>query len=109
MPPFYFKEVVMIELSVFYVHILAALYGFTKRWQAANVWEGMLAGLIFGLVFIIMWSITGQAAKLLVPQQGYATWFTRDTMSLLLVAIPDFIFFYIFFLREKSSAKNPHI
>lgn len=96
----------MIELSLFYIHILAALYGFTKRWQAANALEGMLAVLIFGLVFVIMWSITGQAAKLLVPQQGYATWFTRDTMSLVLVAIPDFIFFYIFFLREKPSMGN---
>ncbi|GAB1429588.1 hypothetical protein MASR2M18_04200 [Ignavibacteria bacterium] len=109
----------MIELAIFYLHFLAALYAFTKRWQAAGLREGLLGALIFGLAFIILWSLAGPIAQLLVPDSamttiitpenvriqvpGYASWFTQDTMSITLAAIPDAIFFYMFFLREKSS------
>lgn len=47
---------------------------------------------IFFLVFIIMWTLTGQIVKILVPVAGYTSWFTRDTGSLVLVLIPDYIF-----------------
>lgn len=110
----------MIELTIFYLHFLGGLYGFTKRWQQANVREGILATLIFGLAFTILWSLTGPLARLIVPDSmtvalpgpnnttlhvpGYAPWFTRDTLSLVLVAIPDAVFFYIFFLREKRKS-----
>lgn len=109
----------MIELTIFYLHFLAALYAFTKRWQSAGMREGFLGVLIFGLAFIIVWSLTGTIARLLVPDSfmttittpenahiqvpGYTSWFTRDTMSITLAAIPDAMFFYMFFLREKTS------
>lgn len=113
----------MIELAIFYLHFLAALYAFTKRWQAAGLREGMLGSLIFGLAFIILWSLAGPIAQLLMPDgikttiitpnndyiqvPGYAPWFTRDTMSITLAAIPNAIFFYMFFLREKAPLRQP--
>lgn len=84
---------------------MAALYAFTKRWQEARLREGFLAIAIFFLAFIIVWTFTGQLVKLLVPAQGYAEWFTRDTGSLVLVLIPDYIFFRIFFLKDTTSVQ----
>ncbi len=112
----------MIELIIFYLHFLAALYAFTKRWQAAGLREGMLGALIFALAFTILWSITGPIARIIIPNSvttviilpnnsaiyvpGYAPWFTRDTMSLTLVAIFDAVFFYLFFLRDKKTPQT---
>jgi hypothetical protein len=50
-----------------------------------------------------MWTLTGQVVKILVPAEGYTTWFTRDTGSLVLVLIPDYIFFRVFFLKDTTS------
>jgi hypothetical protein len=92
----------MIELLIFHLHIAAALYAFTMRWQEARLRDGLLGILIFALVFVIMWSLTGQIAKLVVPAAGYAPWFTRDTASLVLVLIPDALFFRVFFLKDTT-------
>ncbi len=93
----------MIINAIFLLHILAALYAFTKRWQDANVREGFLGIIILGLAFTILWAITGQAARLISPEGGYASWFDRDTISLVLVGILDGIFFFFFFLKDKEK------
>lgn len=96
----------MIINAIFLLHIVAALYGFTKRWQEANVREGFLAVLIFGLAFTILWAITGQIARLISPPGGFAWWFDRDTISLVILGILDGIFFYYFFLTEKPEERK---
>ena len=96
----------MIELFVFHLHIMAALFAFTKRWQEAKLTEGFMALAIFFLVFIIMWTLTGQIVKILVPVAGYTAWFTRDTGSLVLVLIPDYIFFRVFFLKDTTTVQQ---
>lgn len=95
----------MIELVIFHIHAMAGLYAFTKRWQEGKLREGLLAIAIFFLVFIIMWTLTGQIVKALMPPEGFTTWFTRDTGSLALVIIPDLIFFKVFFLNDQSEVK----
>jgi len=96
----------MIINAIFLLHIVAALYGFTKRWQEANIREGLLAVLIFGLAFTILWAITGQVARLVSPPGGFSWWFDRDTISLVLLGILDGVFFYFFFLKEKQEESN---
>ncbi len=91
----------MIELLIFHCHIVCALYGFTKRWQEASVKEGLVAMLLFGLCFTILWALTGPIARLLMPDKGSPQWFTVDTLSLVLVSIPDAVFFYFFFLKPQ--------
>ena len=95
----------MIELLIFHIHAMAGLYAFTKRWQEGKLREGLLAIAIFFLVFIIMWTLTGQIVKALMPSEGFTTWFTRDTGSLVLTIIPDLIFFKVFFLNDQSEVK----
>ena len=85
---------------------MAALFAFTKRWQEAKLKEGLMELAIFFLVFIIMWTLTGQLVKILVPAEGYTTWFTRDTGSLVLVLIPDYIFFRVFFLKDTTTVQQ---
>ena len=94
----------MIELLIFHCHLVGALYGFTKRWQEASVKEGIIAVVLFGLCFTILWALTGPIARLITPEKGFAEWFTADTLSLVLVSIPDALFFYIFFLKPRSAS-----
>jgi formate hydrogenlyase subunit 3/multisubunit Na+/H+ antiporter MnhD subunit len=94
----------MIEMLIFHAHIVGVLYAFTKRWQEDNLREAFTTLGLVGLIFTIGWAITGTIAKLITPTGGFAPWFTADTLSLVLLIIPEVILFRIFFLRESSPS-----
>ena len=93
----------MIELFIFHCHILGALYAFIKSWQNQGVKEGFLAVIIIGLAFAILWAMTGTIANLIMPDSWNTLYFTKDTLSLVLLFIPELFFFYNFFLKRKTN------
>lgn len=90
----------MIELLIFHLHIIAALYAFTKNWQERGVKEGLLGVGLIGLLFTIGWALTGTIASLILPDSVNYLYFNKDVLSLLLLLIPETIFFYYFFLKD---------
>jgi uncharacterized membrane protein YhdT len=98
----------MIEVFIFHCHILAALFIFTRRWQEANIKEGVLAVALFGLVFAISWAIMGGIANAVTPENGFTSWFTADTLSLTLVLIPEAALFRLVFLRRAPQKIAPN-
>ena len=97
----------MIELCIFHAHILAAVYAFTKRWQQAGTKEGILAVALIGLVFVIGWSITSPLANLILPNTWRSIWFNSDTLGLIILFIPEWIFFRLFFLKNDNESSAP--
>ncbi|TAE31891.1 MAG: hypothetical protein EAZ92_02150 [Candidatus Kapaibacterium sp.] len=91
----------MIEVFIFHLHIVGALYAFTLRWQDDSLKEGVLAVGLMGLIFMIGWAITGGVARIITPAGGFAPWLTADTLSLVLLVIPEiFVFRMLFFKRS---------
>ena len=90
----------MITLFIFYVHLVAAVTIFTKRWQEAELKEGLLAVGFLALIFSVGWSISTIIMKLVMAEKGLGTWFDRDTASLTLLLLGESVFFY-FQLRHK--------
>ena len=82
----------MIELLVFYVHIVAAVTMFTKRWQEEGWSEAFLVVFFMALIFFVGWSITSFIAKLLMEEEGFGSFLNRDAVSLLLLTIGESIF-----------------
>lgn len=91
----------MIELLIFHLHLLVALYAFTKSWQNGKLRDGFLAIAVIGLMFAIGWALTGTLAYAIMPGNWNTIYFTQDTLSLVLLAIPETIFYYHFFFRDK--------
>jgi hypothetical protein len=96
----------MIELLIFELHILAAIFAFTKSWQYKSIKEGFLAVAMIGLVFSIAWAITGTLANVIYPQAWRTPYFNQNTLSLVLLVIPEIFFFYHFFLVDKETVNN---
>ena len=97
----------MIDLFIYHLHIVGILYAFTMRWQQEGLKGGFLAVGMCALVFTILWAITGPIARILMPQQVFpGDVFTSDTLSLLLLLIPEVVFFRVFFLRAASAAER---
>lgn len=93
----------MIEVLIFYIHIAGALYAFTKSWQNGNLKDGVMAVLIIGLFFAIGWALTGTVARLIYPESWNSIYFTSDTLSLVLLLMPEIVFFYKFFVKDKTQ------
>ena len=91
----------MIALFVFYVHTIAAVWIFTKRWQDGDWKEGLLAVGFLALVFSVGWSMSTFILKLVIDEKGFAFWLDRDALSLLLLAVLEAVFFYVQMRRKR--------
>jgi len=91
----------MLELLIFHFHLIAVVYAFTKNWQKRGLKEGILSILIIGLIFTVGWALTNPIARLVMPKALETIWFRQDTLSLVLLAIPESLFFYHFFVKDR--------
>lgn len=93
----------MIQLLIYHLHIIGALYAFTKNWQGRGLKDAFLSVMIIGLLFAIGWALTGTLAYTLVPWSWNDTEFNRDTISLLMLLIPEIFFFYFYIIKDKPE------
>lgn len=93
----------MIEIFIFHLHIIAALYAYTKNWQTRTIKDGLLGVAILMLVFAIGWALTGTIANIIYPDSWKTPWFNNNTLSLVMLTIPESVFFYLFFVKDKEE------
>ncbi len=98
----------MIEVAVFYLHAIAAIAAFTKRWQDEGFGEGILGVAFMALIFSVGWTITTFLIRLLTPEKGFSRIFDRDALSLLLLTISEGIFYY-FYLKGSIKLHSPPV
>jgi len=79
----------MIPLVIFYIHIVAGVYVFTKRWQDDNTAEAFIAVGFMTVVFFVGWAVSTYVLKLFVNQEGFGNFFDRDAMSLTLLTFVE--------------------
>jgi drug/metabolite transporter (DMT)-like permease len=96
----------MIDILIYHLHVVAVLYAFTLRWQKEGMKSGMLAVATCGLVVTILWAMTGPIARAIMPDSRAGDFFTADTLSLVLLLIPEFFFFRAFFLRSQKLVER---
>jgi hypothetical protein len=94
----------MIELLVFYAHIVAIVAVFTLRWQEEGTGEGMLAVFFMGLIFFVGWGMASFVTKLILPPEGFGKAFDRDAASLVLLTGLEAVFYYFYFRSSGESA-----
>lgn len=90
----------MITLFIFYLHLIAGVAIFTKRWQEEGLKEGFLGVGFLALIFSVGWSITTFVMQLLIDQRGFGPLLDRDTLALLLLVVVESVFFS-YQLRKK--------
>ena len=93
----------MIEILIFELHLIASVYVYTKGWQEGGTKDGLMAVAILLLFFTIGWAITGTLSNLIYPSSWNSIYFTQDTFSLVLLLIPEILFFKFYFLSDKGK------
>lgn len=89
----------MIPLIVFYLHIVAAVWAFTKRWQEEGLKEGFLAVAFMGLIFTVGWTLTTLSLQVIISPKGFGPGLDRDSLTLLLLTVGEAVFYY-WYLRK---------
>ena len=102
----------MITLFIFYLHTVAAVTIFTKRWQEAGWGDGLLAVGFLVLIFAVGWSMATFIMKFLIDEKGFGFWLDRDTLALVLLTVMEAMFYSVQLRRKKkrdqlSGAGNP--
>jgi hypothetical protein len=95
----------MIELVIYYVHVVALAVMFTRYWQEEGASGGFMAVFFMALIFFVGWSITTFLLKLTMEKEGLGEFFTRDAASLLLLTVGETILYY-FYLRDDKWKKK---
>lgn len=95
----------MIAAFVLALHVFAGIYAFWTRGKTAGWREGVLALAFVGVIFSVGWAIVTMLVSLVLPPEGFAEWFNRDTIALALLTIAEG-FFYYFFLRSDGPGQD---
>ena len=94
----------MVTLLVFYLHTIAAAYGFTHQWQEEGSGAGALVVAFMAIIFSVGWSISTFILKYIIDEKGFGLYFNRDAMSLAILTIAEGVFYY-FYLRGTKKGK----
>ncbi len=98
------KRRTMIDLLIYHIHIVAVLYAISARWQQEGMKGAFLALGLCGLVFAILWALSGPIARMIIPGAPLpGDLFTADTLSLVLLLPPEALFFKVFFLKKQRK------
>ncbi|HYQ86434.1 MAG TPA: hypothetical protein VES59_04225 [Bacteroidota bacterium] len=92
----------MITLFIFYLHTMAAVALYTKRWQGSNWKEGLLAVGFLLLIFSVGWTMSTFLVSLFISERGFGIWLDRDTLALVVLTMLEAVFYYAQFGRKKS-------
>jgi uncharacterized membrane protein YhdT len=92
----------MITALIFAFHLMFITVIFTKKWQTESLSSGLSNVALIIILFSVGWSLTGMLAKVLMEKEGFGLYFDRDTFSLALLTVIEFIF-YRFYYNEKES------
>ena len=95
----------MIMIVIFYIHVIAVVAAFTKRWQSEGLGEGVLGVAFMALIFSVGWTMSTFLIQLVMSEKGFSKVFNRDALSLLLLTVAESIFYY-FYLRGEMAARK---
>ena len=95
----------MIAAIILGIHIAAGVYAFFSRTRKDGWGEGVLVFVFVGIIFSVGWTMMTILTSLVLPPEGFAEWFDRDAVTLILLTIAEGVFYY-FFLKGDSDPRH---
>ncbi len=93
----------MLDIVVFYADLYVCIYTVVAQWQRnGSVREAVLAGVLIGFAFIILWALLSPIGRLITrPEQGVII--GADSPGVLLTALVHIAFVRLFFFPKRQS------
>jgi len=91
----------MIAILVFYLHIVGAVYAFSKGYVEHKLVDAFMSLAFVGIIFSVGWTLAGFIVRFLFPDQGLGPMLDSDTISLVLVTLFEAVLYGTYFIRQK--------
>ncbi len=96
----------MISAFIFFAHFIFILLIFTWKWQNDGISGAVMNVSLILILFAVGWTITGMIAKLFMEPKGLGLYYDRDTFSLTLLIMIEFLFYKIYYRRSTEVDKG---
>ena len=87
----------MIIAIIFLLHISFIIYVFVKRLKLDSMSAAFIALIFIIIFFSVGWAITTMLSKIFWDPIGFGKYFDRDTISLFILTLGEFLFYRIYF------------
>ena len=95
----------MIEVLVFYVHVVFFIYVFAKNFVEEGLQSAVLSTIFVVIIFSVGWTLSAFVIGTFIPPEGLSKILTRAGFSLVLLSLLEFIF-YKFYYSKKPAPKS---
>ena len=94
----------MIEVIVFYIHVVFFVYVFARNFVEENLQSAILSTIFVVIIFSVGWTLSAFFIVSFVPPEVLSKILTRAAFSLVLLSVLEFIF-YKFYYSKKPAVK----
>ena len=99
----------MIEVIIFYLHVIFFVYIFTKNFVEESIVSAFLSTIFVIIIFSVGWTFSAFVIALFIPPQGLTRILSRAAFSLGLLTVLEVIFYKFFYGRRVPEAKKSSV
>jgi hypothetical protein len=87
----------MIEVIIFYIHVIFLVYIFVRNYMEANFTSALLSAVFVVVIFSVGWTFTSFIIGFIIPEEGLSRVLTKSAFSLALLTFFEVIFYKFYF------------
>lgn len=92
----------MIEVTLFYAHVVFFVYIFAKNYVEDNTLSAFLSTIFVIVIFTVGWTFSSFLIGLFIPDTGLTKVLTKAAFSLGLLTLLEVIFYKFYFSGKKT-------
>ncbi len=93
----------MIEVILFYMHVVFFVYVFAKNYVEQNTLNAFLSTIFVVVIFSVGWTFSAFVIGLFIPEEGLTRILTKAAFSLGLLTLLEAIFYKFYFSGKKEA------
>lgn len=93
----------MIEVIIFYIHVVFFVYVFAKNFVEENLQSAVLSTIFTVIIFSVGWTLSAFIIGTFIPPDGLSKILTRAAFSLGLLSLLEFIFYKFYYSKKPVS------
>lgn len=92
----------MIEVILFYMHVVFFVYVFAKNYTENTPLNAFLSTIFVIIIFTVGWTFSAFVIGLFIPDQGLTRILTKAAFSLGLLTMIEAVFYKFYFSGKKA-------
>ncbi len=94
----------MIEVILFYLHVVFFAYIFAKNFVEESFVSALLSTIFVIVIFSVGWTFSAFVIGFFVPDEGFSRILTKAAFSLALLSFLEAIFYKFYYSGNKTEA-----